>query len=175
MENNTSYIIHSNTQEYAIFSFENYLGIIWKTRTSVDGIHAASVAYEELRAKNPVDKQVFITIVPANTRNPDSETSFVIRQFLKNATNALASVVIHQDIGWRITIVRSITATHNWMANLKYPHKAFSTVADAAFWLEATYNIPPKRFFNTVTKVIQDLHGPVLPPIVEENDVSDTT
>jgi len=157
-----TYEILENTEDFVTFTFENYLCLLYKTRVTAEAIHSSYRGFKKLREK--YDKIFFIGVTPANLEAPTVDTSAVIRRWLHDVEGGItASMIIHQDVGWRLPIVRGITASIAWLAKIPFPHKAFATVSEAAFWLHQHYQVDGVLVKDTLLKAIEDLQGKPLP------------
>ncbi len=157
------YKIECDRPEFVVFTFDRYVGLIWKTSTTAEGVYETMYAFNRVLAEKGTGLFV-VVVVPKNLDKPDTEAMIAIRQFLKDvAPDIKASIVIHMDTGWRVSIVRAVTSTLAWMAQIPFQHKGFEGITPATFWLRDMFGEDPKLFYDVmraaIEKYAKDLPG----------------
>jgi len=156
------YEVHEHEPTYVVFQFDNFVGAIWRVGVTEEGVAATRrIGQEQIDA---LGKIFIVGVAPANVNPPSYEVASKMRDALRDLGDGmLASFVVHQDVGWRLQVLKGVTNSIAMVAGLPSPHKAFGSPEEAGNWLYYHFQIDRDRFVRILTQVINDLHGPELP------------
>ncbi len=118
---------------------------------SVRRIEAAFDAFRA-RARRPFG---LYTVVEEQAPLPPASVRDGLARFLANAgTDVEASALVQEGSGFRAAAVRSVAVGLSLVARQPYPHKVFSTVAEASQWLVRSFaGVRPDELSDAVAAI----------------------
>ena len=127
--------ISETSPDFVLGSDKNIVAILWRGETAVAHIRELSAAIADAHVGAGPSVRLF-QVMPPDAPPPDGETRREIARVLKSQNGVVShSAIVQLGSGFRASVVRSIVTGIVRMSNPGYPHRVFSSVADACAWI----------------------------------------
>ena len=127
--------LHFVDADQALASWRTFFVLIWRNRTTVEGVRRASAELEAFARKHP-HGVAMLTIVEADAPMPTTEARTTLGDMLRRAEESLrCSALAFEGDGFRAAAIRSVVTGLALVARPSYPHKVFDSVRSAVEWL----------------------------------------
>jgi hypothetical protein len=148
-------IIICRSSSDAVVAFAESLAVaLWRYHTSAEDVReleaAARRAHEA--GAGPVG---LIQIVPSTAVSPDSYVRKELARMLRDLNGIVShSAIVHEAVGFRAAMVRSIVTGVAALSNPGFPHRVFTKLPEAAAWMaNDDPRLSPFLIASTVAKV----------------------
>lgn len=125
----------------------------WRLHTKAADVaeleRAASQAHQT--SGKPIS---LIQIVPTSAIAPDSHARAALAKMLTNLQGRVSrSAIVHEGEGFRAAMIRSIVTGVVALSNPGFPHRVFSTLAEAVTWVTQVDRLEAAKVNLAVAKV----------------------
>jgi hypothetical protein len=130
------------------------VAVAWKRTTQAADISFTSSLLKTAHAGKS-QPLVFLQFVPATAQPPASREREAVAKLLSESAGILShSATVYVGQGFRAAMVRSIIIGINALARQPYPIRIFSTLSEAASWIEHNRADLPARLTTNLVEAI---------------------
>lgn len=127
--------VYEVTGDHAVASFHDVFVIVWRHRTTHEGVRACHRGFAKFSAAHPRSAGL-VTVVEVGAPLPPPDVRQAIANLLASfAPIVKASALVHEGEGFRAAAVRGVVTGLTMLATVPYPHRVFATVEDGARWM----------------------------------------
>lgn len=137
--------IYEATGDHAVASSDDVFVIVWRYRTTHEGVRACHRNFEKFSALHPQGAGL-VTVVELGAPLPPADVRQAIANLLASfAPVVKASALVHEGEGFRAAAVRGVVTGLTMLATVPYPHKVFATVEEGGRWMFSEGGFRPAR------------------------------
>lgn len=155
--------LYEATGDHAVASIRDVFVIVWRYRTTMEGVRACRRAFERFSGAH-AHAAALLTIVELGAPLPAPE----VRQGIANMLASFAplvkvSALVHEGEGFRAAAVRGVVTGLTMLATVPYPHKVFANVEDGARWMltDAGFRSASLRSSEELAREVQRMRAEV--------------
>ena len=150
----------ANTPDHVVGFGEGLAVVVWRHQTDAGDVSGMETAAR--RAHQAAKHQVgLIQVVAPSAIAPDGPARAALAVALRQLGGIVShSAIVHEAVGFRAAMIRSIVTGIATLSNPGYPHRVFATVREAADWMSrGNERLDAQRIVSVVARVRAEIPG----------------